>query len=406
MKMDILLSILKYSIYGIELILLSFFTLSSLYVLTFAIAGHFYKKFNSTISLSYYKIAVFIPAYKEDEVIENVAKTALNQDYPTKYFDVIVIADSLKSQTIQRLNQLPIKVLEVSFNNSTKAKALNTAIAQLNAKYDHALILDADNIMESQFLKKINTAFKNGHRVVQGHRKAKNLNTSFAILDAASEEINNHIFRKGHRALGLSSGLIGSGMAFEYELFNSIMKSNYAVGGFDKELEFELAKAEITIEYLEEAIVLDQKIENSKDFSNQRKRWLATQFIYLKRYYIEGSKQLIQNKNINLFDKVWQMLVPPRLLLIGLSFLITFLYLFLEYGLNHPMGVSSSFWLVNLSMVIGAFFLSLPKSFYNFNTLKALLYIPNAFIKMLMLLFKLKGANKKFIHTSHRVIKN
>jgi len=151
---------------------------------------------------------------------------------------------------------------------------------------------------------------------------------------------------------------------------------------------------------------LDQKIENSKDFSNQRKRWLATQFIYLKRYFIEGSKQLIQNKNINLFDKVWQMLVPPRLLLIGLSFLITFLYLFLEYGLNHTMGVSSSFWLVNLSMVIGAFFLSLPKSFYNFNTLKALLYIPNAFIRMLMLLFKLKGANKKFIHTSHRVIKN
>jgi hypothetical protein len=49
---------------------------------------------------------------------------------------------------------------------------------------------------------------------VQGHRTAKNTNNSWAILDAISEEINNNIFRKGHRVLGLSSAIIGSGMAF------------------------------------------------------------------------------------------------------------------------------------------------------------------------------------------------
>jgi len=34
-----------------------------------------------------------------------------------------------------------------------------------------------------------------------------------ALLDGISEEINNNIFRKGHQTLGLSSALIGSGMA-------------------------------------------------------------------------------------------------------------------------------------------------------------------------------------------------
>ena len=400
------MSVTEHILEGVELILLAYFSMSSLYVLIFSMGAHFYRKRRAKTSLRYSKMAVFIPAYKEDEVIEDVARAALKQNYPTQCFDVIVIADSLKKQTKNGLKQLPVKVIEVSFENSTKAKALNTAMAQIKDIYDYAVILDADNIMEYQFLKKLNIAFKFGFRVVQGHRKAKNLNTSFAILDAASEEINNHIFRKGHVALGLSAGLIGSGMAFEYNLFKAIMKPINAVGGFDKELEFELAKAKIKIEYLQDAIVLDEKIQKPNDFSNQRKRWLATQFIYLKRNFIEGCKQLFLKQNINLFDKVWQMLVPPRLLLIGLISLIAFLYAFLEYGLNYSLEVSASMWLINLSMVIGAFFLALPKSFYNLNTLKALFYIPNAFFRMLLLLFKLKGANHKFIHTSHSVIKN
>ena len=58
---------------------------------------------------------------------------------------------------------------------------------------------------------------------MQGHRVAKNHNTNLATLDAVSEEINNNIFRSGHRAIGLSSALIGSGMAFDYELIKSEM---------------------------------------------------------------------------------------------------------------------------------------------------------------------------------------
>ena len=71
----------------------------------------------------------------------------------------------------------------------------------------------------------------------QGHRIAKNVNNSFAILDAISEEINNLIFRKAHRVVGLSSALIGSGMAFDYKIFKKEMKDIKAIGGFDKELE-------------------------------------------------------------------------------------------------------------------------------------------------------------------------
>jgi cellulose synthase/poly-beta-1,6-N-acetylglucosamine synthase-like glycosyltransferase len=394
----------------IEIVLLVYFTASSLYVFTFAIAGMFYPRGSSrnlpTPILSFRKIAIFIPAFKEDSIIVDVANVALQQNYPLECFDVIIIADSLKRETIQSLNRLPIKVVEVSFKNSTKSKALNKAMESIEETYDYALILDADNVMENQFLKKMNRAFQENYKVVQGHRKAKNLNTSFAILDAASEEINNHIFRRGHRSLGLSSGLIGSGMAFEYDLFRSIMEPINAVGGFDKELEFELAKANVSIEYLQDALVFDEKIQKGKDFSTQRKRWLATQFIYLRKYFSVASKQFLLNQNINLFDKAFQLLIPARLLLLGSVFVITGFYSVLKIGLNYPVQPALSIWSLNLILVVLTFLIALPKSFYNRRTLKALSLIPNAFLRMFYLLFDMKGANKKFIHTSHGIIKN
>ena len=146
--------------------------------------------------------------------------------------------------------------------------------------------------------------------------------------------------------------------------------------------------------------------QKSTDFSRQRRRWLATQFIYFKRYYKTSLKELFKNRNVNFFDKVFQMIVPPRILLLGLSIIITIVYIVLETLLDVDVLVSKSVWFTITSFVIVTFLLALPKSFYNLSTLKAMLSIPSAFFRMFFLLFKLKGANKKFIHTSHGVLKD
>ena len=400
------MQIIEYILKATEYSLFVYIAMSSIYIFVFAVAGHFYKKRENDKTNFENKIAVLIPAYKEDVVILEIAKSALKQNYNPSRYDVVVIADSLKQETIKNLKKLPIIVVEVSFKNSTKAKALNMAMSKLRNNYDHAVVLDADNIMEADFLKKMNTAFKSGFQIVQGHRKAKNRNTSYAILDAASEEINNHIFRKGHNVLGFSSGLIGSGMGFEYPLFKSIMKSVNAIGGFDKELEFKFASEHIQIEYLHDAIVLDEKIEKLSDFSNQRRRWLSTQFVFLRKNFLKGWTELLLKGNVNFFDKVVQMIIPPRVLLLGATVLVTLVYVLLEYIMKVSTAIPSVFWMLNLGVVIVAFLLALPKIFYNANTLKAILSLPSAFFTMFLLLFKMKGANKKFIHTTHGVIQN
>lgn len=389
----------------LEYALLAYFGFASIYIFIFSFAGLWYRPRTQKIRGKIRKMAILIPGYKEDQVIIEVTKSALLQRYPMNLFDVVVIADSFQRETMDQLRALPIKLVEVQFDQSTKSKALNKGMEVIGDYYDVAIVLDADNIMEPNFISKINKAFNNGYMVVQGHRAAKNENTSFAILDAISEEVNNHIFRKGHRALGLSSGLIGSGMAFEYHFFKNTMAKVNAVGGFDKELELRLLKSGETIEYLNDAMVLDEKIQKSQDFQKQRRRWISTQFIYFKKYFLSGVKELVLRGNIDFFDKVYQMVSPPRILLLGIVLFITLIYgaidLFAESIVPH---LDPSFWYVTLMITVLAFLMAIPFKFYNSKTLIAMLTLPKAFSIMFLLLFKLKGANKKFIHTSHGTV--
>ncbi len=386
----------------IELLVVAYFGFASIYIFLFAFAGLFSTNKKTSIMNKKRRFAVLIPGYKEDNVIVEVARRALEQSYDEAFFDVVIIADSFQEITLHKLRKLPIKLVEVSFDKSTKSKALNKAMEVIGDQYHVALVLDADNIMEYDFIERINDAFNKGYKVVQGHRVAKNTNTAFAILDAVSEEVNNHIFRKGHRVLGLSSALIGSGMAFDYHFFKTTMQQVNAVGGFDKELELKLLRDRTKIEYLHDALVLDEKVQKSEVFSNQRKRWLSAQFIYFRRYVASGIKELFLKGNIDFADKVYQMVSPPRILLLGLVSIFTASYFLLELFFQDTiLMVSALYWYFTFTVTVLAFLFSVPRKFYSTATLRAILTLPKAFFLMFLSLFKLKGANKKFIHTQH-----
>jgi hypothetical protein len=48
-------------------------------------------------------------------VILEVANLALQQDYPSNLYDVVIIADSFQKRNFKHLKTLPIKLIEVSF---------------------------------------------------------------------------------------------------------------------------------------------------------------------------------------------------------------------------------------------------------------------------------------------------
>jgi Glycosyltransferases, probably involved in cell wall biogenesis len=389
---------------SIQIILLVILGLATFYIFLFGFAGLFYRQKKYPEATRNRKIAVLIPGYKEDSVIIEVAKEALLQDYPSSDYDVVIIADSFLPETLAALRTLPIKVIEVSFEKSTKAKALNKAMEQLDHLYELAVILDADNLMEHHFLTKVNAAFEWDFKAIQGHRAAKNLDTSLAILDAVSEEINNHIFRKGHRVLGLSSAIIGSGMAFDYQYFKEVMATAKAIGGFDKELELKMLKSGYKIGYLDDAVVYDEKVAKAEVFSNQRRRWLSAQLHYFRLDFFQSVKHLILKGNVDYFDKAIQFIQPPRILLLGFVMVFGFGFLIIDL-LFHTDSDLIIAWMTLMFSCVLAFLFSIPGHFYNRKTMKALLSLPKGMLLMLGSLLKVKGANKQFIHTQHGATK-
>jgi len=339
-------------------------------------------------------MALLVAAYKEDGIILSTAENLLSMDYPRDLYDVYIIADGFKAETLDRLRSMPLHVVEVSFEKSTKTKSLNEAFQRIAKPYDIAIICDADNMMAADFLTKIDGAFRDGARAVQGRRVAKNLDTPFAILDACSEAINNHIFRRGSNGMGLSSAVIGSGMAFEFGRVKDILGRIDAVGGFDKILQLEVVKQGIGIRYLDDALVFDEKVSSSEAFQQQRKRWVSSQYIYFKRFLGPAFAELFKG-NVSYFNlAVLCNVVLPRAFL----FILMPLFVLISFFFSILWGWAAlALWgLYMLTMVI-----ALPAGMVNRDFWKAVLRLPKAIGLMLGTLLQVKKANKTFIHTVH-----
>ena len=379
---------------SIQYFTLIYLTIQVSYLLFFSIAGKIRGKISFPQATILRKIRIFIPGYMEDSVIIDTARNIIQQNYPKELFEVIIIADSFSESTLAILRTLPIKVVEVSFEKSTKGKALQKAIeATVHEPVDILLILDADNHIADGFLNAVNNAFEQGYEVVQGHRTAKNIQTPFALLDACTEEINNHIFRRGHVAVGLPSALIGSGMAFDWKLFLILLKDIGETSGEDKELEFRLVRLKKQVAFLDGIYIYDEKVAKTDVFSQQRSRWLATQVEFFEKYFLEGWVQLFKG-NIAFFNKVFQTYLFPRVMLVAvLSLWIVFTFFFSTKFLGFSIGL---FVALAIALTMG-----IPARWYNKQLLMAFLQIPIALFSMLKALMSIGKARKQFIHTPH-----
>jgi cellulose synthase/poly-beta-1,6-N-acetylglucosamine synthase-like glycosyltransferase len=375
----------------------SYLLFNVLYLLFFALAGH--RKvatLPALLTAPLCRMCVLIPAYKADAVILETVPSALQHSYPGQA-DTYVIADGLQPSTVQTLRNHGASVVEVLFEKSTKGKALLAALDVIPKQaYDVAVILDVDNVMAAGFLTQVNTAFASGYRVAQGHRTAKNLDSPFAVLDACNEEINNHIFRQGHVNIGMSSALIGSGMAFDYNYLHHLLQDIGDTPGEDKELDFRILMDKHKIAYLPEAFVYDEKIPNSKVFATQRTRWIATQLEFLQKYFSEGFRQLTYG-NIDFFDKILQSMLLPRVLLLGVLFVL------LIFSTIWHVGPGSIVWLGLLIGTCVALLISLPAKLYNRQVMGAILHLPVAIGAMLLALVQIRKAKDSFMPTPHLV---
>ena len=366
------------------------------YVVFFAIISLFYEKEDriaihaAALSNRLTKFLVLYPAYKEDQVIINAVEQFLLQDYPKELYTVVIISDHMQPETNEKLSKLPITLLQPTFEKSSKAKAMQFAIDNVKEEFNHVVILDADNVVRPVFLSQLNVLCS-VYDAIQCHRWAKNANNDVAVLDGASEEINNTIFRKAHNRLGLSSALIGSGMCFKYELFKkNVFKLSTA--GEDREMEALLLHQGVFIKYAPDIHVFDEKVSNQDNFQRQRMRWMTAQVQSLLSQLPKVPDALLHG-NINFIDKTIQQALIPRSILIvllaGISILMTIIY---PYWCEK--------WWILFGLLAISLFIALPPQLRirSFTKVSA---IPGLVLRMLRNILHIDHKNTDFLHTTH-----
>ena len=370
---------------------------NALYLFIFSIAGSLRERREDLdlVKTEPIKTLVLFPVYKEDDVILNSIKSFMQQKYTAEHFTVVVIADELKEETHVLLRRYGAQVCKLPVSDKrNKAKAINFLLAQLPEVYDNCIIMDADNLVEDDFLATVNKYFLYGAKVVQARRVAKNSTNNLSRLDTYSEIINNHIFRKGQRALGFSSSLIGSGMAFDFQLFKEVMTDMDVFSGFDKELELRLLERRIKIKYAENILVFDEKVDDHDVFVNQRRRWVYAQIHFLKANLTKAVYMLVVKQNYDYANKVFQFMLLPRVMSIGFCVVLLIASAFLN----------STLFLVTLvvsTMLITALVIPVQNKLFSATGLATIIELPKAFFNMLFATVTSGRASKKFLHTPH-----
>lgn len=305
---------------------------TALYLGVFSVASLFNRNTVQTKAKTQNRFAVIIPSYKQDKVIEQAVVSILSQDYPQRLFDVVVVSDHQSEITNMRLAQYPITLLTPDFAESTKAKSLQYAILKLPQFkiYDIALVLDADNIVEQDFLTKVNDAYETAAtKAIQMHRISRNRDTAAARMGSIFEEINNNIFRKGHINMGISAALAGSGTAYDFTWFKTnVMKTR--TSGEDKELEALLLKQGYFIDYFDNILLYGEKKRTTSTMNEQHGRWTMQQIqnLFHNIKFLPGA---LLHKQYDWADKLVQWMLVPRTSMIGImmimSLILPFIYL-------------------------------------------------------------------------------
>ena len=316
----------------IDWILFILVALTVLYLAIFAIASLFPRHSETPKAKNENRFIILIPTYKNGKSVMMTVKSVLGQSYPMRQFDVTVIADKEDEMTLFHLAQQPITLLTPNYEKSSRVKSLQLAINNLPQFkiYDAVIILEAGDVVESEFLQQMNDAYESaGTKAIQAHKVSLNRDTVTARLSAVFEEINNSIFRRGHISLGLPAAMHSSGMVFDFEWFKDylqIAKPSWA----DKELEAMLTRQHIYVDYFDNIFFYNEKARQADDFNRAHRSWIWSQWKTIFRN-IRFLPTAILNRHYDLIDKLFQWMLLPRMIMMfiitAMCIIVPFIYM-------------------------------------------------------------------------------
>ena len=335
--------------------------------------------------------AIIVTAYEQTDLIPAAVSSILKSNYSK--FLVYVVADKCDVSNLH-FNDERVILLRPEQTLASNTASHFYAIRHFKREHTHLTIIDSDNLVDSGYLNELNKYFNMGFLAVQGIRKAKNLDTKIAALDAARDLYYHFYDGKVLFGLGSSATLSGSGMAFTIGLFRECLENKDIRGaGFDKVLQYAIVKLKHRIAFAEKAIVYDEKTSASDQLVKQRSRWINTWFKYF-RYGFNLLTKGLQNANLNQFLFGLTLLRPPLFIFLILSIVCLILNIFLDPSIAIA-------WIFAFVCFITGFGITIFQRDTDPRIYKALITIPEFMFLQVLSLLKIRSANKISVATKH-----
>lgn len=267
------------------------FSIQVFYILLFFVKAKTYPK-----AKTQHRFGIVIPARNEADVIADTIKCILKSDYPRELFDVYVVADNCTDNTAELARKAGAIVYERTDNDPKHRKAgyalkyLFEKIMEEHKGYEAFIKFDADNLMEPDYISRMNDAFDAGVKCARGYSNSKNIDQNVVTGISGLWYIRDCRFSSHFRsAIGQGTMLGGAGMMFSAEI---IEKHGWDCLSSSDDAEFTMRRLnqdKIKTMYVKDAIVYEDQPSTLKDTFNRYKRMAGALHTL---FYTQGIKSL------------------------------------------------------------------------------------------------------------------
>lgn len=234
-------------------------------------------------------ISVIVPARNEEKSISSLLSALSKQNYPDKFFEIIVVDDFSTDGTAEVVRDRSIGNLvliqpEILPELSSKKRSIEAGISV--AKGEIIITTDADCVPTDRWLETINNCFvKKDVSLIAAPVKFSHDNSTLQIFQSL-----DFLTLQGITAASVSANFHtmcnGANLAYKKEAFqkvNGFEGIDKVASGDDMLLMYKIWKQNPTkVSYLKsrDAIVTTQPMPGWNEFFRQRRRWASKTLVY------------------------------------------------------------------------------------------------------------------------------
>lgn len=274
-----------------------------------------------------HRIAVLIAARNEENVIGQLLDSIHAQkNYPMDHVDIYVGADNCTDDTARVARERGAIVFERHDTvHVGKGYVLNEMLKRIKRPgrkhYDAYLVLDADNILDPNFISEIEKVYSSGYEIVTCYRNSKNYGDNWISAGYGLWFLRESRYLNGARSrIGSSCGVSGTGFLFSRAVLEG-QGGGWPFHLLTEDIEFtiENVTAGRRVGYCPEAVLYDEQPVRFKQSWAQRLRWSRGYLQVFRKY---GGKLLsgMFRGSFSCYDMA--MSIMPAAVLTGLSIVV------------------------------------------------------------------------------------